>query len=197
MKNKFFCIVIFFLFLIITLSSCGYYGYALNIKKYKEEYKSPYETEKNKKYQFEIILFKDKNIIKNFEIILTHCWYNINKKEYDSHICINYYKPDKKIKININKIKLIHIYNNAELKLKKANMTNLDKIENGFLIINKDIMGSFYYYKFYDIKSIPKKSIIEKIYLEFEIDNKIYKIEKTFNLDYKLHYTWFDLVMGI
>ena len=131
MKIRFYLYMFIALILLIMINSCLFYGYAVNTKQTKLEYESIYQYEKNKKYQFDTTLLKDDNL----EITITHCWYNINKKRYESKIWFNCYNFDKEIVINVENIKIEHLLNDKLIVCDDQFFTERENLTNRLLII--------------------------------------------------------------
>ena len=191
MKIRFYLYMFIALILLIMINSCLFYGYAVNTKQTKLEYESIYQYEKNKKYQFDTTLLKDDNL----EITITHCWYNINKKRYESKIWFNCYNFDKEIVINVENIKIEHLLNDKLIVCDDQFFTERENLTNRLLIIPPKSNSSNYYYKIYN--SIPKNNVVENVYIELYINGEKRIINKKYNLNYKLHYTTWDIMMSV
>lgn len=81
-------------------------------------------------------------------------------------------------------------------KDKEGNVIKYNKIEHD---LDRKPTGEYrrhYYRKIYDSSNLPKE-ITEYINVEVVIDGKKEQIEYTLPIIKRLHYTWWDVMMGV
>jgi len=171
---------------VIIFTGCEYYDYGVNKDKYTLPYRTYYYDEKDKKYDFNTVIFSLKNLEHSNNYTFFNIYISHMVKKENSYVSTIRFDNTKNIKLKIfpDSIKLFH--KNDSNKLIRHNE------------IIKDFNSTYHqsYKKTYD-EALIKGSLIEVIYFEFELNGKIYIVNKEFLVDKALHYTFWDVLMGV
>lgn len=181
------------------LSGCLFYDYGVDKSKTELPYRTYYYGEKDKKYDFTTVLYSTEkeprgayNYI-DFNVSISHMnkehHQNKNYGKYISEIMFSEFTTEDDIQLVPESIVLIH-------KDKNGNVIPHEDIEHD---LNRKPVNKYrrhYYRKVYDPSKLPDE-ISEDIYLEVIIKGVRKKIEYHLPIEKALHYTWWDVMMGI
>jgi hypothetical protein len=182
----------------LWLGGCLYYDYGVDKTKTKLPYRTYYFGEKDKKYDFTTVLYcgdqepKGRNYT-GFTISISHMFIetrkNENKGKYISEILFSGSTTNEDIQLLPDSIILVH-------KDKNGKILPYEKVEHD---VRKKPKGKYfrhYYRKVYD-PSILSDEITEYISLEVLVKGVKEKIEDRLFIQKALHYTWWEVLMGI
>ncbi len=181
------------------LNGCLFYDYGVDKRTTKLPYRTYYHGEKDKKFDFTTVLFSVEkeprgayNYI-DFNVSISHMYQEIhqneNKGKYISEIMFSEFTTDDDIQLIANSIILIH-------KDKKGKTVQHEKIYHDLTRKPEGKYRRHYYRKVYDSDDLPNE-ILEDIYLEVIVKGVKEQIEYHLPIKKVLHYTWWDVIMGV
>jgi len=180
------------------LGGCLYYDYGVDKTETKLPYRTYYFGEKDKKYDFTTVLYSvekepEGRNYTDFTISISHMFQEIRKNEnkgkYISEIRFSDFTTDDDIQLLPDSIILVH-------KDKNGIVIPYEMINHD---MNKKMDGKYrhhVYRKMYHPDGLSRE-ISEYIYLEVRVKGVKKTIESHFSLQKALHYTWWDVLMGL
>jgi hypothetical protein len=176
-----------------------FYDYGVDKTTTELPYRTYYYSEKDKKYDFTTVLYsiekgpKGAYNYNDFNVTISHMYKETHQKEYKgryiSKINFSDFTTDDDIKLVPNSIVLVHKDKNGNKIQYEEYNHDLDRIPEGKY-------RNHYYQQIYDPSVLPSE-ISEYISLEVFINGDKKKIEYNLPIKKALHYTWWDVMMGV
>lgn len=182
----------------VFLNGCLYYDYGVNKSDFELPYRSYYYNDKDRKFDFVTVLYtldselKGNNYTK-FTVRIDHMrkvnFQEKNKGKYISSLHFSDFTTDDDIQIVPDSIKLVH-------KTTDGKEINFEKSYSDFSLQPDVKYRSHFLKKIYNPDDLPDK-MLEYIYFEVVVDGTNKKIEYELPIEKALHYTKWDVMMGI
>jgi len=186
--------ILLVLLLTTLLSGCMTYNYAVNKSNADLQYRTYYNGDKDKDYDFYTVLYSRVGDIgesinyTDFTVYISHMNYKRRNKYKDLYVSeIIFDNKDKAaVIIDYASIKLVH--SSIDGKLIKPlrvepGKNNGNKYRSSYKLI-------------FDPKTLPDQ-LSESIYVEMVVNGEQTIINKTFKIEKTLHYTFWDVLMGV
>lgn len=184
--------------LAVFLSGCLYYDYGVDKQENKLPYRTYYHNEKDLKYDFETVLYAAAQEPKGpnyagFTIRIAHLRKenkrSSDKGKYVSTIWFSDFSADDDIQLIPESIILVHKDNAGEV-------IQPESVRYDFSQPPEKKYRSHFYQAIYDPKKLTEE-VKESVSLEIVIDGQKKKIKYEFPIEKVLHYTLWDMMMGV
>lgn len=186
--------ILIVLFFISFLAGCKTYDYGVNKKNAQLPYRTYYYNDKDKNYDFNTVLYSragdigaSRNYV-DFNIHIGHLQLDThrnNKGMYVSEIFFDNIQKANVI-IDFSSIKLYH-YDKQGAVIAPFKLESQGAVSGMQRPIFKQV---------YDPCVLPD-AIIETVYIELSVDGKKIVVNERFQIEKTLHYTFWDVLMGV
>lgn len=183
------------LFLLLFLSGCGHYNYGVKRDSSPVPYKNLYDGDDHEQYEFHSTLFKFDNNRKYSDYVeITHLndVYNFHESTPEKtwrSSNLNFNIGEKLgIEVLTSTVKLQHFYESGELIKPSEVLSTISSCEN------TKGCNAFLMLRYND--ELPER-ITERVSFTLVINGKEKHINYTIPLEYKYHYSFWDVMMGV
>lgn len=182
----------------LFMSGCLYYDYGVDKSVTKLPHRSYYYRDKDRKIDFVTVLYTlDEELAgpnyTEFTVRITHMqkerFRKKHKGKYLSTIVFGDFTTEDAVRIIPESVRLVH-------KTRQGKTIPPEKTEYDFSHDPGVKHRSHYYRKVYDPSRLPDE-LIEFVFLEVLVDGEKKTIEYEFPIKKELHYTCWDVIMGV
>lgn len=186
---------LFIIFTIFLVSGCGHYNYGVEREFSPIPYKNLYEGDDLEKYEFHSTLFQF-DVKKEYAdyIELTHLndVYNYHEntpeETWRSSVMSFNIRKNTGVKVLPETVKLQHFYTSGKLIQPNEVLSTLNKC--------KDTQGCNAHLTLRYNEELPEK-IIEKVSFTLIVNGKEQHLKYMIPLEFKYHYSFWDVLMGV
>ncbi|HEX6040082.1 hypothetical protein [Longimicrobium sp.] len=174
----------------LLLSRCMYYDDGVRADHPGVRYPSRYAGTEDHPYQFYTTLYRaDGTSGGGVEIEVQHLAQEPFKDFRESRITVQYDSPSRRLRVRPGSVRLEH---------RTVRGKRLEPSESRSSIGSCARQTSGCVETFSHVYRPPRsRRLQERIRLEYELDGRVHVIDTTFPLEYRYHYSWWDVMMGI
>lgn len=176
---------------LMLLSRCMYYDYAVRADHPSVRYPSRIWGTENDPYQFYTSVYRTRDPGGSIDIEVQHLAREPGRKLSQSRITVLYDGPSRRLRVRPGSVRLEHRTRRG--KLLKPSETRSDV---GRCVAQTTTPGCTETFSHF-YRPPRSRRLQERVRLEYELDGRPHVIDVTFPLEYRYHYSWWDVMLGI
>lgn len=174
---------------LMLLSRCMYYDYGVRADDPGVRYPSRYAGTEDDVYQFHTTVYRmDKPGI---EIEVQHLARGPGRDRSESRIAVQYYGRSRRLRVRPESVRLEHRTRAGKLLRPSETRSDVGRCVRQTTTPGCTETFSHFY------RPPRSRRLRERVRLEYELDGRPHVIDVTFPLEYRYHYGWWDVMMGI
>jgi hypothetical protein len=154
-------------------------------------YPSRYAGAEGDEYQFYTTVHRvDAPAGGRIEIEVQHLAREPYKELYESRITVHYVGPSRRLRVRPGSVRLEHRTRSGKLLEPSRSSSDLGSCARRSEPVCQEAFSQLY-------RRPRSRRLRERVYLEYEMDGKRHVIDTSFPLEYRYHYSWWDVMQGI
>lgn len=176
---------------LLLLSRCMYYDYAVRVDHPSVRYPSRYAGTQGDEFQFYTTVHRvDAPSGGRIEIEVQHLAREPYKELYESRITVHYVGPSRRLQVRPESVRLEHRTRSGKLLEPSKSSSDLGSCARQTTPGCQEAFSQLY-------RRPRSRRLRERVYLEYEMDGQRHVIDSSFPLEYRYHYSWWDVMRGI
>jgi len=177
----------------LLLSRCLYFDYGVRADHPSVRYPSRYGGTEDDDHQFYTTLYRmyDTTTGNKMEIEVQHLAREGRRGLYESRVTVLYLGPSRRLHVRPGSVRLEHRTRDGVLLRPRESRSDLGRcLERTSTPACTETFSHFY--------GRPSTlRLEERVYVEYELDGTVYAVDTTFPLEYRYHYSWWDVMLGV
>lgn len=175
---------------LLLLSRCMYYDYGVRADDPGVRYPSRYRGTEHDAYQFYTALYRAEESVGGVEIEVQHLTREPDKEFFESLVTVQYYGTARRLRVKPESVRLEHRTRGGRLLAPRETRSDIGRCAADTEGGCRETFGHVY-------RRPHSRRLRERVRLEYELDGRTHVIDTTFPLEYRYHYSWWDVMLGI
>jgi hypothetical protein len=177
---------------LLLLSRCMYHDYGVPADDPAVRYPSRHHGAEDDPYQFYTDVYRaDDPAGGSVEIEVQHLAREPYKRLYESRLTVRYGGPSRRLRVRPESVRLEH-------RTRGGRLLQPSETRSDFGACRTRTATAGCTETFRQLYRQPRsRRLRERVYLEYELDGRTHVIDATFPLEYRYHYSWWDVMLGI
>lgn len=177
--------------ILMLLSRCMYYDYGVRADHPSVRYPSRYAGTKEDAYQFYTSVYRAREPDGgSIDIEVQHLVRKPGRDLSESRITVQYMGASRRLRVRPKSVRLEHRTRRGKLLRPSETRSDLGRCRRATTPGCAERFSHFY-------RPPRSKRLQERVRLEYELDGRPHVIDVTFPVEYRYHYSWWDVMQGI